>query len=202
MVKHPHYTNMILRKLVKDPDAAQKRIDEFQNASEKQRQKLAAAILKDASQELEEFKSEGLTIGELEGMEQEYSSFGRRMMINIRSRRDFLAVMLAFFVWIIAGTIFSAVADDNPPIVAIYYAVSSLSTAGMVAVKTVDNDAHVVFTAIFALIGVPLYGLFLGSFANILVDRYNERQLQESLQAKFSTAEVEYLGHLSSRTTR
>jgi hypothetical protein len=199
MVRHPHYTNMIVRKVEEDPNSAQKRIDAFQAAKKAQREKMASAILKEASQKLPEFQSARFSIGDLENMEKENSSCCRRVMRNIRSRRDSLAIMLAFFVWIIVGTIFSAVADGNPPIVAIYYAVSSLSTAGMVAVKTVDSQGHVIFTAIFALIGVPLYGTFLGSFANILVDRYNDTQLQESLGAKFSRSEVEYLGHLSSK---
>merc|ERR1711972_988807 len=34
-------------------------------------------------------------------------------------------------------------------------------------------------------------------FANILVDRYNNKQVEESLHAKCSAAEVEFLEHLS-----
>jgi len=197
MCKYPHYANSIIRKLEKDPNVAHQKIQEFAETDEAKRRELATNILKEAKEKLPEFKDEKLSISEMETMHRNYASFGYRMKMKFVTHRNFVVTAFAFFAWIATGTIFSVVADENNFITGLYFAVSTLSTAGMVSVKTVESQAHVVFTALFALLGVPLYCTFLGMFANILVDRYNNKQVEKTLRSKLTTSEKEFLEHLS-----
>lgn len=69
--------------------------------------------------------------------------------------------------------------------------------AGIVATKTVESDAHVIFVGFFCLIGVPLYAFMLGSFANLLTERYMEQQTTTKLNTALTTAESAFLAHLA-----
>lgn len=198
MVKYPHYARVIVRKMYKhDAASASKKIEEFEAADAGKRKELAKEILKEASENLDEFKDQAVSISEIEKLDKLHSSLVHRMTLAIKDKRDFWAAAGVFSFWIALGTIFSVTADESNFITGLYFAVSTCSTAGMVSVKTVDSQLHVLFTAFYALVGVPLYGLFLGFFANILVDRYNNKQVAETLHSKFSKAEVEFLEHMS-----
>jgi hypothetical protein len=197
MVKYPHYANAIIRKVDSEPASASQRVFEFKAADKKKRRVLAKVILQEATEKLAEFKNASVTIAELDALDAQTAGFVKKMGRFIRGKRNLLAAKLAFAIWIAIGTIWSVYADENNFVTALYFAVSTCSTAGMVSVKTVDNQAHVLFTAFFAVIGVPLYGLFLGMFANVLVDGYNNKEVENSLHAKFSASEVEFLEHLS-----
>jgi hypothetical protein len=197
MVKYPHYANAIIRKVEKEPSSASSRVEEFKLADKKNRRLLSKLILQEACRELDEFKNKSVTIEELDAMDAQTSGFCNMASRFIKDKRNLLCAKLAFGIWIAIGTIWSVYADENNFVTALYFAVSTCSTAGMVSVKTVANQSHVLFAALFAFIGVPLYGLYLGMFANVLVDRYNGEQVEQNLHSKFTAAEVEFLDHLS-----
>jgi len=198
MCRYPHYFNIVVRKVDKDDSSAHAMIEEFRTAAPEKRRELCSKIIREAKdKKLPEFSDEKLSMNELQTLETNYSSFGIRMKLMFAAHYKFIVTGFLFLAWITIGTIFSVVADENDFVTGVYFAISTLSTAGMVSVKTVDSQANATFTAFFALLGVPLYGTLLGMFANVLTDRYNNRQVIDTLHSKFSASEKEYLEHLS-----
>jgi len=198
MVTYPHYANAIIRKTYKDHVAARQMITEFKAADHQRRQAMADEILHVSVQVVEQFKCANvLTIRDIEEIDQATAPCTSRIKRAMGKHFNFILACTAFIVWIVIGLLFSVYADGNDFVTGLYYAVSTLSTAGMVAVKTVESQAHVLFTAFYALIGVPIYGLFLGMFANLLIDGYYKQQVQDTLKEKFNRAELEFLDHIA-----
>jgi len=192
MVEYPYYASAVIRK-VYDPASAEVLVRTFAEAGKETRRAEAVRILQRAVATVEEFKDSKITVEELQAIDDETADRCTRMRRYVRANRNFLAALVSFVSWIALGTLFSCLADKNPLVTGVYFAVSTLSTAGMVAVKTVESQGHVLFAAFYALTGVQVYCLFLGMFAGVLVERYQQGQFQEALQQKISKTEAEFL---------
>jgi len=201
MLMHPQYTNAIIRRLLPDAKQAQEKITEFKKAGSR-RPLLVSDLLKQAIEALPEFQHATIKVQDLLTIDESHASFTRRAWRRARRNQNLIRITLAFICMIVIGVIFSMVADERPFIEALYFAISALSTAGMVAVNTVESDAHVLFVSFFALIGVPIYCTMLGSFAGVLTDSYMSRQVEDTINGKLTEAEAEYLGHLAAEAGR
>mmetsp|Transcript_43472 Transcript_43472/g.125657 ORF Transcript_43472/g.125657 Transcript_43472/m.125657 type:complete len:444 (+) Transcript_43472:139-1470(+) len=197
MIMHPQYANAIIRQLFPCSRESKERIEKFRNADTFGRIGQANDLLTQASEKLGFFQHDSLNLDDLVEIDTRHAGIFRKMRRFARENTTFIRITTAFVCWIAVGTIFSMTCDGNYFIRALYFAIGTLSTAGIVATNTVSSGAHVVFVGIYALIGIPLYGAMLGSFANILVQRTVARQTQEKLNENLSEAEAAFLKHLS-----
>jgi len=105
----------------------------------------------------------------------------------------------ALFVWLSFGVIYGTVYEEWTFIQSVYYAVTSVSTAGLQPPR--GTTFAMLFTGVFCLFGVPLWGLALSQLAGILVEQYMMNQQKKQLEARFSLAEFEYAKKLGSSGT-
>merc|ERR1712216_813997 len=67
---------------------------------------------------------------------------------------------------------------------ALEFAVAAMSTGGLQGLATESDgqieDARAIFCGIYVLVGVPIFGQFLGKFATLLVSQYIEASSHES----------------------
>mmetsp|Transcript_141388 Transcript_141388/g.451906 ORF Transcript_141388/g.451906 Transcript_141388/m.451906 type:complete len:425 (-) Transcript_141388:191-1465(-) len=197
MVIHPHYAEVMIHKSVPDKQAAGAQINAFTAASAGERKHLASMILEHASNVLPELADHKVCVKTLQDMDRETRGPVMDVVAWCRRHRNLLTAQFAFCFWILIGTMFSVLADENDVITGIYFAISTLSTAGMVATKTVDSQAHVTFVGFFALTGIPVYCTYLGMFANLLVERYQNTKMEDKMRARFTASEVALLDHVT-----
>lgn len=197
MVTQPHYAHVVIRKTYKDSKIVESKIAQLLSLSGEARTQMIHEILGDAVANVKEFSKGKLSIEEIRGMEDKTANRLVRLRRFCRKNRNFLVVNFVFWSWIAIGVIFYCAAVENDFITGLYFAVSTLSTAGMVSVVTVDSNLHVWFVGFFALMGIPIYCAYLGFFASILVESYTNKQVQEKLHSRLSDAERAFLDHLS-----
>jgi len=197
MLMHPQYANALIRKVYPTPAEAAEQVQEFSTGSPSARREAANRILKEACEKVDCFKNGNVMMTDLLKIDEENASLKRKVLRALRAKENFIRVTCAWVAWITLGALFSCFGDGNDAITSIYFAISALSTAGIVATKTVESDAHVIFVGFFCLIGVPLYAFMLGSFANLLTERYMEQQTTTKLNTALTTAESAFLAHLA-----
>uniref|UniRef100_A0A7S2Q498 Potassium channel domain-containing protein n=1 Tax=Zooxanthella nutricula TaxID=1333877 RepID=A0A7S2Q498_9DINO len=197
MVQYPQYAKALIWKLEPKRGLAKQRVQAFTEAGHRERTRFAAEIIRECSVRLPEFDKGNLNISDLECFEQQADGCLRKLGRCMREHRTFLVAYTCLLAYWGIGVLFSLVADKNDWITSMYFALSTLSTAGMVAVKTVESNAHVVFVGCYALLGVPMYCFCLGMLANVFVDRYSRHQVHAAMHSKLSKAEMEFLAHAS-----
>ena len=89
--------------------------------------------------------------------------------------------LFAIFVMLAVGIVFGMVQQEWSFITSLYFSVTAMSTAGLQAIQTEDAFSFV-FTGVFCLVGVPVYGMALGSLASILL----KRKLAQDARAEFT----------------
>jgi len=196
MLAHPQYVNAIIRKLYPSSREAAEHISNFARADPLVRKALANELLKRATQAVDFFKHDSLSLEDLVAVDQEHSGRIQKARRFLRHNATFIRLLAAFVAWIAIGAIFSAVTAGNDLIRSVYFAIAACSTAGIVPTRTVRSDANVGFVGVFCLVGVPLYAACLGSFANILVQKTLARQTEDKLNENLTEAEAAYLRHL------
>jgi hypothetical protein len=103
-----------------------------------------------------------------------YQARLRRWFDQNRTR---VQVFTVFLVWVATGTAFIMLEDGVNFVTGLYFSTSAMSTAGLYAPTVEEDTGHIKastawFVAFFAATGVPLFGLALGQFAGVMVDRY------------------------------
>lgn len=185
---YSHFAEKLICKLEGDPEKARERIDRFKRASEREKIWLSKELVREARQRIHGFmKTEDATRAVDEG-DDHCLSFVRRF----RAHHAFLINLGILTSWTSLGIFFSVNFDNNDFLTAFYFSVSTLSTAGIVAVKTVETNGHVLFAAFFALVGVPIYAMFWGSFANILVEKVSRSRTQDTVRDQLWRSEKEF----------
>mmetsp|Transcript_12586 Transcript_12586/g.29560 ORF Transcript_12586/g.29560 Transcript_12586/m.29560 type:complete len:414 (+) Transcript_12586:59-1300(+) len=185
----------VLEKVEPSDDEVEKQMKQYVSLPVRSRGKLATSLLKRAFDEnVEEMKGGRLSIEDIMKLHVEESNCRVKARHFVQDHFQAIILFGAFFLWIIIGIIYGASVEEWGFIQSLYFAVSTLSTAGLQGV-TRDNP-NVMFAAFFALVGVPLYGGALGSVANILVDKYNERVADSNLNSRLKQSEVSFVEHL------
>ena len=113
---------------------------------------------------------------------------------------------LALFAWIAAGVVFGMVDQGWPFETALYFSVSALSTGGLQSVATTTssdgttlltgrfgNTFVSVFVGVFAMTGVPVFGVALGQFAGFFVDSYVQKREEAAMARVLSRDEFDYV---------
>ena len=91
-----------------------------------------------------------------------------------------------------ASIIFGMVEEDFTFITAMYYGVTSMSTAGLQGPNP-ESRASMIFTGLLVLIGVPTYGVCLGFFANALVSKAQAKREADAMHSAISKSEFLYV---------
>eukprot|EP00930_Biecheleria_cincta_P040353 TRINITY_DN27653_c0_g1_i1.p1 TRINITY_DN27653_c0_g1~~TRINITY_DN27653_c0_g1_i1.p1 ORF type:complete len:435 (+),score=110.48 TRINITY_DN27653_c0_g1_i1:41-1345(+) len=198
MSKHPHYMQDLYCKLEEKKEAVDALMYVFKNSSRQRRKRLALEALKWASENLEAFKDKLVTIEELLNLHRAAQS-PLKMLFNAVLRHRRTIVVFGFFLtWIAVGTLFYCLACGGSITTGAYFAVAALSTAGMQATcEALDGTgSHVILVALYCIVGVPVYGLALGTFANLLVVRRQEIQQLDIIEKGITSAERHFVQHL------
>jgi len=122
-------------------------------------------------------------------------------------RKPIVKAVFAFASWVAFGIIYGMLSNQRMTfLTALYFAVSSISTAGLEALKPLGNDNdeigaeiewneledwHFAFVFFFTVIGVPLYGWALTEIASTFVDKLDAVQLKRSVYQQLSPDEFD-----------
>lgn len=129
------------------------------------------------------------------------------LVLFYESNRTESLLVAAVFVFLVAGVTFGMVHEEWTFVTSLYFSVAAMSTAGLQAPNP-ESATSMLFTGTYVLIGVPLYGCCLGTFANMLVKKAQDRREAEELEASISKEEFHYMnlikthGHDTSKANR
>jgi len=196
MICYPEHMRDVVFRLENDYQKVQDTMQEFSESSLSQRARMVDSILKDACSKLEEFENHVVSIPDLLKMHLQEASWRQRAWHFLCAHTTMTRELLATIIWATIGILYVCIAEDASFISGLYFAVTSMSTAGFYAVTSTASGSVYWFTGIYCLIGVPLYAFLLGSYANILVEQYNKEQMLESIHARMKGSEVAFLEHL------
>ena len=109
----------------------------------------------------------------------------------------------AFVAWILLGALYQVWYLDARFMDGLYFAVSGLSTGGLLAPQDFAPDTdtpeeHTQKVAVFwfigwyVLVGVPIFGMCLGQGAAVLVSRYTAQKTKEKVNMDITAAEFQY----------
>ena len=93
----------------------------------------------------------------------------QRVKLWLRIHRQKLSVLAANFVWLGVGVVYAIAKERWSPTRAIYFAVSSLSTAGLQGIPLASKDWQYAFVGVWCLVGVPLFAAGVGELAGLFV---------------------------------
>lgn len=196
MICYPEHMADLCMRLESDYCTAQAKIKEFGESSLRERAAMVDSLLKEACSSLEEFENEALSIPDLLKLHMQEASWRQRLYHFLRSHATMARQLLATICWVSMGAIYICVTEDTSFISGLYFAVTSLSTAGLYSVTSTASGSVYWFTGIYCLVGVPLYGIMLGSYANLLVEQYNKEQLLQSIHERMGGASIAFLEHM------
>lgn len=134
----------------------------------------------------------------IEALKEKKSFFGLKYisikdwMNDNESELKLAAIVIAF---LIAGILFGMLEEEWTFISSLYYAVTAMSTGGLQAPNP-DSAFSMVFTSCFVLVGVPLYGVCLGSFANMLISKAQAKRELKSFEKVVKQSEFAYAAAL------
>ena len=93
----------------------------------------------------------------------------QRVKLWLRIHRQKLSVWAACIVWLGVGVVYAIAKERWSPTRAIYFAVSSLSTAGLQGIPLASKDWQYAFVGVWCLVGVPLFAAGVGELAGLFV---------------------------------
>eukprot|EP00462_Mataza_sp_D1_P011962 CAMPEP_0175163112 /NCGR_PEP_ID=MMETSP0087-20121206/25548_1 /TAXON_ID=136419 /ORGANISM="Unknown Unknown, Strain D1" /LENGTH=619 /DNA_ID=CAMNT_0016451739 /DNA_START=17 /DNA_END=1872 /DNA_ORIENTATION=- len=96
--------------------------------------------------------------------------------------------------WTLAGGVAHMLLEESDFWTGWYFAVAACSTGGLAGPSPL-NKGSIIFSAVFVLFGVPLWGNALGQFANVCTKKYLKKKQLEN--RKKAISEVEY-NHVAS----
>lgn len=195
MRRHPRFYRDILELVETDRDLVDRKMDEYKQMTPPLRNKAVDTLIKQAHGQVESLKGGRLSIDELEKLNEEERGYGRKIKKYVIDNWSFVMVWCAFSFWMLLGTIYGLAAEKWTFIQSVYFAVSSCSTGGLQSVTR--SSWCVLFAGFYSLVGVPMYAAALGTFANIVVDKYNDKIFNEKMNAKFEAAEVQFVEHVN-----
>ena len=116
---------------------------------------------------------------------------------------------VALAVWLLVGIVFGLFNQGWTFVTSLYFAVSSLSTGGLQGVNTRVTDAGVtlltgkggnalvsLFTGLYTMTGVPVFGVALGQFAGFFVDAYVAKKEEEAMMRELTIEEFDFVKKL------
>ncbi|GAB5353568.1 hypothetical protein AAMO2058_000046800 [Amorphochlora amoebiformis] len=111
-----------------------------------------------------------------------------------------IRVSILFILWILAGIVYGLVREEWNLARSVYFAITSLSTGGLQG-PSVDGDNETFnnwFVALWVMTGVPLFGIFMGLFAGVLVEAYVKQQLSDKIHKQVKNEDMQLTAQLNS----
>ena len=96
-----------------------------------------------------------------------------RMLKRYESNQSMYNSLSLLFIWLTIGVIYGVAKEKWSFVTSLYFASAACSTGGLQG--PTPDDFGVWFTALYSIIGVPIYGYTLGQFANGLSESYLKR---------------------------
>ena len=96
-------------------------------------------------------------------------NFVRRVKLFLRIHRRKLSIWAANVVWLGVGVVYAIAKERWSVTRGIYFAVSSLSTAGLQGIPLASKDWQYAFVGVWCLVGVPLFAAGVGELAGLFV---------------------------------
>ena len=93
----------------------------------------------------------------------------RRVKLFLRIHRRKLSIWAANIVWLGVGVVYAIAKERWSLTRGIYFAVSSLSTAGLQGIPLASKDWQYAFVGFWCLVGVPLFAAGVGELAGLFV---------------------------------
>eukprot|EP00283_Hemiselmis_rufescens_P006555 CAMPEP_0173429298 /NCGR_PEP_ID=MMETSP1357-20121228/8041_1 /TAXON_ID=77926 /ORGANISM="Hemiselmis rufescens, Strain PCC563" /LENGTH=895 /DNA_ID=CAMNT_0014393455 /DNA_START=110 /DNA_END=2794 /DNA_ORIENTATION=- len=137
------------------------------------------------------------------------------IFLKILGLKSWFQALVSIAFWVAAGILYGMLSEQKMTfITSFYYAVSSVSTAGMESPKTIQgnpsvpvsigelNPGHWAFSGIYVLIGVPLYGWALSALAAGYVAWVTVEDADNTLHEQITEDEfqiMDYLGYPSAK---
>eukprot|EP00466_Bigelowiella_natans_P007678 jgi/Bigna1/131697/aug1.15_g6405 len=110
-------------------------------------------------------------------------SLGEKLLAHTTSKESLL---LAF--WLLMGVLYGSVIEGWTIITSLYFAVTSISTGGLMG--PTNEAPYLLFTAVYCLVGVPLFAAATTQFATIWLDHRATHRLKEKMsQDRFLLSE-------------
>mmetsp|Transcript_5334 Transcript_5334/g.13516 ORF Transcript_5334/g.13516 Transcript_5334/m.13516 type:complete len:953 (-) Transcript_5334:503-3361(-) len=128
--------------------------------------------------------------------------------IKMTVRRSWFKALVALLVWVAVGVIWGMTSSQQMSfLTALYFAVSSISSAGLEHVHPVDESLNPVefegipqgtwaFVGVYLLIGVPLYAVALSTLAAGYVDMINKVERDNTLHSQIDEDEYKLMDYL------
>ena len=101
--------------------------------------------------------------------------------------------ILLFLLIVIVGTACACKIQDWPLITGLYCIVSSLSTGGLVSLKSDSADWQYALLGLMAAFGVPLFGLAMGSLASLALSTDELEDKLKEIQKQVTKEEVQMM---------
>ena len=98
--------------------------------------------------------------------------------------------------WLTVGTLYGVLKEKWTFVTSLYFASAACSTGGLAG--PTPDPAGVWFTAVYSIIGVPLYGAAVGQIAEGLTKRYIQKQQQKTMAKAIDQAEFDIATRLKS----
>mmetsp|Transcript_74872 Transcript_74872/g.219341 ORF Transcript_74872/g.219341 Transcript_74872/m.219341 type:complete len:418 (+) Transcript_74872:66-1319(+) len=197
MRRHPRFYRDILELVESDHATVESKMDTFLQMTDKERRKAVDELIVEAHSQEDQLKGGRLSMDQLKELDSRERGIKYKLQTMLAAHYSFVVVWGLFCFWMLLGIIYGVVAEKWSFIQSLYFAVSTCSTGGLQSVTRSPDGWHVLFAAFFALIGVPMYGAALGTFANVIVDRYNAKVFNARMNTRFEAAEVEFVEHIN-----
>eukprot|EP00750_Incisomonas_marina_P025278 INCI5369.10.p1 GENE.INCI5369.10~~INCI5369.10.p1 ORF type:complete len:448 (-),score=86.05 INCI5369.10:148-1491(-) len=133
---------------------------------------------------------------------------------NLVATQLFKTSIILFF-WITGGVCYGVYSEGWPILDSLYFAITSLSTAGLKGpthhfngleancTNAADGECQtfpMVFVGLFCFAGVPLFAMVLGSIANFQIDQLMELRVQKRIERNIEVTEFEFANSLAGGT--
>ena len=89
------------------------------------------------------------------------------LLLQLQLREDVLRTSAVFCAWIGIGVIFGMASQSFDFTTSVYFAFTSLSTAGLKGINSDSADWEYAFTGCWCLIGVPIFGKMMGTIVEV-----------------------------------
>jgi len=102
--------------------------------------------------------------------------------------------LIAAVVWLALGVSYGMVYEGWSLITSVYFSVAACSTAGLQAptVPTDRNDWANSFVTFYIVLGVPIYGMILGQFANLTIEDYLAKKQEQKINKALDEDQIRF----------
>lgn len=118
------------------------------------------------------------------------SNYLQRAWVYINFHWDKLRGIVIWLLFLIIGTIFAAELNNWTFITALYFAVSTMSTGGLVSLPENSPDYSYLLLGLYAAFGIPIMGVAMASLAGFFIEGGDANDALEAVTAEVTEEEI------------